>query len=334
MKLSRWGGLFVPLSASLTLLVSRAHAAPCTEVSGSFVSSALKGGTESLRAEIEKDLSAELARDNILVCAADGSPAKPVAKIEIVIEAGSADIRIEDSLTSKAVSRRVPVPVAPEDVVALTLALATDELLRASWAELAFKNATPVTPPPKPVVPPPPVPLPPPAPPERPMNELGARAVYAWYSIGQSWLGADVYYRRELVSFMDVEVSGLARGGIPVESTHGQVDAIAIGGGAAFGFWPFRPGAFRFGASVGVDAAYVSLRGQADPGAREGDVDGAAVSLRGALGASVDASPIRVSAEVGAGAPVVGLEGVDEGEVVSGMSNAMIRTHLGMGVLF
>lgn len=317
-------------------LTAEAAAKPCERGAVSFVAASLSGGSETLRAEIEKDLAAELARDNIEVC--EGAEGRaPIAKVDIAIRDRAAEIRIEDALTSKAVSRNVALPAAPEDVVALTVALAADELLRASWAELAVKKgAAPPAPAPAPVPPPKPEgPSPAPAPAEETRrNELGARAVFAWYSVGQSWLGADVFYRREIAPFFDVEVSVLGRRGMPVSAPHGEAAALAVGGGAAVGLWPLRFAPLRLGVGAAADAAYVSVEGQASPGAGQSDVDGAVVSLRGGLLATVDASPVRFHAEVAAGAPIVGIEALDDDEVIAGASDLMIRADLGLGVLF
>jgi hypothetical protein len=311
-----------------------ANAAPCAEFSGSFVSIAMTGGGESLRQEIDKDLAAELARDNIVTCNADGSPSKPIAQIEITINPSSASIRIEDALTSKQVSRSVDLPAATEDVIALTVALATDELLRASWAELAVaKRTAPPVPTPK-AVPTPPKQPPAPSAEELPMNELGVRTVVAWFGVGHTWLGAELYYRREIVPILDVELSALWRGGLPVTSAHGSVDGFSAGGGAALGLWPIRSSAVRLGALFGTELVYARLSGRAEAGAVEGEVDGAAVSLRGGIGLGLDVTPARFSTEIGVGAPVASVVGEDNAVVVAGISGVMVRAHLGIGVLF
>jgi hypothetical protein len=328
----------VGLGVALTFVgPAEALASNCLASNDPFVRFASQGGTDTLREDIEKDLAAELARDGVRLCQ-EGSTAEgraPLATVSVSIEARAAEIRVEDAVTSKVVSRRVEVPEGPPDVVALTIALATDELLRASWAELAFSKLRPAPPPapaPAPVRPPPePAPLPPPA---HRSNELGARAVVAWYSGGQTHFGGEAFYRRELLSWLDAEISASARGGLPADAPHGTIDALAFGGGVAVGLWPFAVSSWRFGAVTGVDVAYVSLRGRARPGAVDDDLEGVTSTLRGGLATTVDLEPVRLSAEVAAGGPLVGLEALDDETVVTGVTGVLVRTHLGLGAPF
>jgi hypothetical protein len=55
----------------------------------------------------------------------------------------AADVRIDDLLTNKQVSRHIELGTVPFDSRALTIAVGIDELLAASWAELALRRPEP-----------------------------------------------------------------------------------------------------------------------------------------------------------------------------------------------
>lgn len=91
-------------------------------------------------------LAAELATDGYSICASQmtGQAASIRIQVQRAGNVRQATLAIEDSLTNKALVRVVDLIAVPEDSVALTLAIATEELLRASWLELGpFKEKRP-----------------------------------------------------------------------------------------------------------------------------------------------------------------------------------------------
>jgi hypothetical protein len=96
-------------------------------------------------------LRAELRSRGFELCTTGGQGGDgPLATIEVRARPGtvSLDVEVRDALTSKRVSREVALAGIPPDGQPLTVALAADELLRASWAELQLRTAPP---PPQPV---------------------------------------------------------------------------------------------------------------------------------------------------------------------------------------
>lgn len=89
-------------------------------------------------------LRAGLARSGIAVCA--GEPAaQRVARVEVNREspdAASWRIRVRDDVTHKSVERSIALGSMPEDSRAIALAVYVEELLQASWAELALSQRT------------------------------------------------------------------------------------------------------------------------------------------------------------------------------------------------
>jgi hypothetical protein len=91
-------------------------------------------------------LRAELASRGIDLCAADGGEhGAPLARIHVAVRPGAVALGVDvrDEVTSKHLGRDVTLAGIPADGQPLTLALAADELLRASWAELALVSAPP-----------------------------------------------------------------------------------------------------------------------------------------------------------------------------------------------
>src|SRR5688572_20360489 len=93
---------------------------------------------------IRAELRAGLLPSNIDVCAATpGVAAEPLANVTIEpVDEKSARYRLDvtDSVTKKRVARDLTLDKLPLDGRALALAVAAEELLRASWAELALRG--------------------------------------------------------------------------------------------------------------------------------------------------------------------------------------------------
>ncbi|MGO9836990.1 MAG: hypothetical protein ACLP1X_22570 [Polyangiaceae bacterium] len=90
-------------------------------------------------------LRAELSVRGLDVCALDAGGARPIATVRIAarLDAVTLTVDVRDAVTDKEVSRDVALQDIPPDGQPLAIAVAADELLRASWAELALRNAPP-----------------------------------------------------------------------------------------------------------------------------------------------------------------------------------------------
>lgn len=95
----------------------------------------------TLASEVRKDLAAELGQRSIGVCAARGSEGEVAADIALSQrDASEISIAVDDYTTGKRVARDVPLARIPASGKALAIAIAIDELLRASWAELMLRR--------------------------------------------------------------------------------------------------------------------------------------------------------------------------------------------------
>lgn len=98
---------------------------------------AREGFDPALAAEVRKDLAAELGPRGYGVCTGRVVEGELAAEIWLsMAEPALVSIQIDDLVTGKRVWRDVPLTRIPPGGRALAIAIAADELLRASWAEL------------------------------------------------------------------------------------------------------------------------------------------------------------------------------------------------------
>jgi hypothetical protein len=96
----------------------------------------------ALMAEVRTDLATELEPRGIAVCDPGSGERAP----EVVVHVRPVDdvlvIELDDRVTHKRVARDLSLRAIPANGQALAVAIAIDELLRASWAELALQRAS------------------------------------------------------------------------------------------------------------------------------------------------------------------------------------------------
>jgi hypothetical protein len=145
-------GLFIDRSAA-------AEAGKCGEDDTSFVALLLdvKPPDQIIGTTLEQHLRAELSSRTIGVCLSPNGSRKPIAEVSLRVEHPDngpviATIRIRDRVTDKHIERTVDLTKLPADSRPMAVAASTDELLRASWVELALNDAPPPAMPPPPAV--------------------------------------------------------------------------------------------------------------------------------------------------------------------------------------
>lgn len=129
------------LAAALLAPPALAQPSACTSAGRPHVDVSGSGADVE---SVTRLLRAELAARDIDVCAASDGPETPsIATVTVGAHPDGAlvEVEVHDALTAKRVSRDVDLSPVPEDGRPLTLALVADELLRASWAEIALKHA-------------------------------------------------------------------------------------------------------------------------------------------------------------------------------------------------
>src|SRR6478672_5842985 len=106
-----------------------------------------QGWSDVQRASVLSDLQHTLASQGIGACSADAHPnAAPLATLSVDASLddsskATVDIEVRDAVTHKRVRRDVDLSRIPDDGRAAAIAIEADELLRASWAEIALDTA-------------------------------------------------------------------------------------------------------------------------------------------------------------------------------------------------
>jgi hypothetical protein len=282
-------------------------------------------------------LRAELTSRGIDLCVGpEGTDTAPIATVDVSPSVQGAQIVVEvrDRLTAKRVDREVDLASVPADGRPLTLAVAADELLRASWAELALASA-----------PPPSAPVPPEVDesltrdlvrPARsaPMAGFAATAAIEHWDGGATLYGADLQVTVWLASRLSVELRLGLRDSLTASAPDGEVHATAwvAGAGAALQLTPWRragvEGVARF------DIERLSYLAVPNPEARGSADVGIALVVGAGAEAWVDlGGPVRMAIEGLATAPVRSVRAQDAGRDVSSIAGIGFAGGLGVGVV-
>jgi len=333
------------LAAALgTSIGGTAHAQPASSTCGSTgrpwveihapadASRTVRGSVDLLRAELGSrgiDLCSETSVSG---------GAAPIATIELSSSPNEVSLGVEvrDAMTAKHVSREVSLGGVPPDGRPLTIALAADELLRASWAELALSSAPP---PPRPV----PVEV------TRTVREsvapmvvqaasqprvlIGVDAAFEHFASGASLYGPDARFAAWLVPRLAATLHLGLRSGAVIDATHGDVqpEAWLAGVGAQLTVTP--PELLRWGidAVARFDVEHVSFT--PTPFASAVGTTGSDFALVAGLGAQawLRVFPtLRVGAQVVALLPLRSVVPTDANVDIAGVSGSGIGATLGV----
>jgi hypothetical protein len=330
----------VALIAAVSCLVWAApiHAAQsCGRPDRPWVSVAFAGGEwpAALTASVLGDLRVGLARHGIDACPDGAGPAHPhLAAVRIAwLEEPKVVVTVEirDSVTRKRVSRDVDLSSVPSDGRGFAIAIATDELVWATWVELAMrpraKAAARKSAPPE-VVLGVQAELP-----RGPESRLGAEAALEHFGGGQTHIGADAMLLVPLNPRFGFDARLGVREGRDAVAEHGRVLSFALGIAAHFRYVVLRASSLELGALAGARATLLRLEGDAREGATDATASGVVVCARAGVVSSIELGG-GVWVELGgtAGYALKGLEATDEGRVVSGASGTELGAALGISV--
>ena len=294
------------------------------------------GAEDALQRTMLTDLRAGLAPSKIGVCRG-GPPAEsePVAILNCSFSADGLEVSLEvvDRVTEKRVAREIKLAALPPDGRSLALAVESEELLRASWAELGLDAAPRAEKPPpaelRAVIEPTRVRR------TRRGTPIGARVALAHYAAAQTQYGGDAFALIPLPVRLSLEVALGLRGALPTTSAHGTVTASAIS--ADLGLrWPWlRAGDFELDAELSSHFSLIDYQARASGTAQARDARGFAGSGRLGLGAIFGAAhALRSFTTLGAGYPWLSFAAADAGRVVTGVSGFEIYASSGLGVEF
>ncbi|HTQ04991.1 MAG TPA: hypothetical protein VMI54_14100 [Polyangiaceae bacterium] len=321
-----------------------ARAQTCGASGRPWVSLAFAGGdfSNDFESKVLADLRAGLTERGIDACAgaaATGAepPLASVAIASIDEKSVAVSVEVRDAVTAKRVSRDIDLARVPPDGRAFAIAIAVDELVWASWAEIALTQKQPQTAAAVPKKKPPPEVT---AGVESELPRSGGRAselvlrfAAEHYLGGESDLGGDLGALLPLGERMTLDLGAGLRQGFPVSAPDGRVLASAIGIGAALRFALVHGSAADFGPCAGARVTVTRLRGTAGAGASASEFAGLTAYARLGLFTSLRlGGAFHLDASLGAGAPLRALEATDGGHDVTGVSGVELFGDLGIAV--
>jgi hypothetical protein len=302
------------------------------------------GFEPGLRARVMEQLGADLGGHRVALCeateATDGE--SPLADIALSLAPGPVlSLEVRDAVTDKRLARDLPLASLPRDALALSIALAAEELLHASWIEAAL--APPDTPSPR--APQKPVP--------RVVREINAAEIAhmpevasttpgltaqaallaaAQYATGgQADFGADARFS------WGGRLALSARAGFrlapDVPSAHGSVSGRELLAGLGLDY-ALVPRDAAWGADVGLRADFLDVQfaGVAAQGAQSMSGSKLAAVVGGTLGGWIQIHPPwRLVAETLVGTPVHAVTASDSGSTTTGVSGVVLGFELGVG---
>lgn len=296
-------------------------------------------------AQIMSDLRAGLAPSRIDACEPDTTERKaPLATVRIANVANRRlvfSIDVSDSVTEKRIGRDIDLNHVPSDGRAFALAVAADELLRASWAELALAKQR--APEPKPAQPeaasPPPVAEPrvvePAALTQPSFAALGAGFGLEAYTGGQLHFGIDVFWLQPLTAWLRLGVTAGVRRGLTVDAPSGSIASRAIHLELSFRPMLVSTSIFSLDALVALRGAEVWFVPEPITGAQGTKTNSEALFGRGGLALSLGrAGSLRSVTTLGAGAPLRSFSASEGGEIVTGVSGAEFFATSGVALEF
>lgn len=286
---------------------------------------------------VRSDLRAGLSPSNIEVCETVASPGpEPLARVVIAeVPGGRArySIDVTDSVTQKRVGRDLALERLPADGRPLALAVAAEELLRASWAELALRGVhsaqTAAPPEVRAVVE---KSRPAPAAPRR-YVALGARLAFEHFLGGQTHYGADLFGAVPLGQSAGGLLALGARRALSVSAPHGSIDANALSVEAGMSLTFFRQRGLDLDAFVTGRLLRVSFEPQPAAGVAGSSQSGLAVLSRVGLSLAFGSAGLaRSYSTLGAGLPLKSFSVADTGGVVTGVSRLELFASTGLAL--
>ena len=329
---------FLAATAVLAATPARAERCDATDVAVGLV---FEGDWPPGRqGAVVAELRAALEAQELVLCLELQSDAPALASLHLVGVSETA-IRLEvwDRLTAKRVERELDVEELPEGSRALAIAVAADELLRASWAELVLIDAPETA-----VVPPPPV---------RAMVERERDAVVReteppreprYLQLGgqlRAHLGGALMAGAELRVEIGVHpriaiaLVGEAARVKTIERAPGSIDGLSLRGGLDLGVSLLgSPRGLQLVGTIGARAGWARFSGHASDQATtaQGDATAATASARLGLEGRAHFGALQLRLATWVGVALAGVNATIDGEGELGTQGVELGLTLGLGV--
>ncbi len=283
------------------------------------------------------DLRAGLQPSNIDACESvpAGMPL-PLARV-VLRETNRSGARfsldVTDSVTQKRVGRDLELARLPLDGRGLALAVAAEELLRASWAELALRGvrsaATAAPPEVRAVVaqrerPPQPGPR---------FTASGLRLAFERFTGGQTHFGAELFLVHPFGRLPALLAAVGARRALATQAPHGSIEAQAISAELGLSLALYREGGVELGPFLGTRALRLAFEPSADAGAQANERAGFVVTGRAGVSFAFGAPGVlRSYTALGAGLALKSFAASDSGDVVTSAAGLELLATTGLAL--
>jgi hypothetical protein len=313
-------------------------AKPCGD--GPWIRVTTDGFSSDFRAMLLVHARSSLAARGLELCVSDEESARPpLATIGVTANGDdvATSIAVDDGVTKKRVARDLDLRTIPADGRAMTIALALDELLRASWAEITLADA--------PVKSVPPVvreavAAPTTAASARETWDLGAALGGEHFGAGVDQLGADVFGAYFPWPHLGVQGRVGLRAGFVTDGPRGSVDSTAL----AFALGPRVPllplsnrgGVDLVGEAILTRVTFASTPSSSAVRGNEKTVGAGYASLgaRGWLVIAPALRSLRAFLQVNAGVPIHTAYASDNGFRIAGLGGLMLGGEIGCSSAF
>jgi hypothetical protein len=323
----------------------------------------------SFAGAVLEELEAMMKEEGIDACVEGPRVPAPLAVVDLFRRGAVIRVAVETALGAgeKRTEREVDPMLIRKDGLALAIAAAADELLRARWKEMEIAIETPAEPdragpdrdprsaplwpresPPRSEVqvshPAPPsssaVEAEEPAPLPEPEGPPPAIAIDAGFTLeryggGQTLFGPDVALHHVLEDRIGVDLVAGLREGRSTPASDGRISARAVTGGAAITYAAILERALALEVAGGLRAAYVMYSGVALAPAESRRVSN--VALYFAVGASIRVAIVGALwsfASAGVGAPLRQFSASDGSAIITGVSSLEAHGSAGVGLGF
>jgi hypothetical protein len=275
---------------------------------------------------------------NLATCAPGARADPPLAHITLRTherERVEVSVDIRDAVTNKRVGRNIDVARLDDQATALALAVSVDELVRATWAELALEGY--------PESPAPPVvervvegSLRDPAMRWQARSGLSAEAAIELFGVGDVFLGGDVVFWRRMAPSIGLEIALGGRRGLGATTALGRVETSAASGRLALPIVALDAQRWELFAAPSAQALFVSTRGEPRAEAIQGQQDtGLAVLGRlDVVGRLRLSRHLDVSLRLGGGHTLLGTPVLAGDQQVAGAYGFVLAGALGAGAMF
>ena len=306
---------------------------PCDEGARIAVDFAVDWGTEQRQALLDH-LRAGFDVYGVRVCDRHAASGEVLAVVRIGHVAGQSvriSVDVSDAVTRKRIGRDVDVAGYSSEGQALAIAVATEELVRASWVELRIREKPPAVAAAKPpaeverVV----EDAVEPSPPRR--TQLGLRAAGEAYTGGQLHWGPDLVWRQQLARRFSLGAALGPRFAISEQVELGTLEARAFLGEVLADLLLVGDPEQGLALEASVRGGNLTFEGTGSGSSQT--AGGPVVSTRSGLVYAFRFSDrVVVELSAGAGVVLVGADATGGGELLSGASGAEGHAGLGFGV--